>query len=225
MATTKKELIEIRPLEEKRVNITLVGDTPLIVHQWSEKAKKEILDNEQGKKKGKKKDPRNPAYDFITSMYWLDDAMPKIKVTTDEDECKKLFIDAVKNGARFGFPATAFKKAACSAAYRLGWAKDKVSLYGAFYIEADKDGLVEIKSPEPPEPREDAVKVKLSSDLRYRGEFKEWSTSFVLVYYENTEYSLENIINMLNAGGKVCGAGEWRIEKGGQNGKFHVETN
>lgn len=36
-------------------------------------------------------------------------------------------------------------------------------------------------------------------------------------------YRLENIINMINAGGYVCGVGEWRPEKSGQNGMFHVE--
>ena len=221
MATAKKEIVEIRPLSLKKVKVTLIGDTPLIMHKWSEKAKKEMLENQTGKAKGKKKDAKNPVYDFITSMYWLTNE-PKIDNKMSPEECEKAFIEAIESGATFGFPATAFKKAACSAAYRMGWAKDKVSLYGAFFIESDDEGMVEIKS-DVPTMREDAVKISMTSDLRYRGEFNNWSTSFTLIYNENGQYSLENILTMLNAGGYTCGAGEWRVEKGGQNGMFHVK--
>ena len=38
------------------------------------------------------------------------------------------------------------------------------------------------------------------------------------------ELSYSNIVNMLNAGGFTCGVGEWRVEKDGSFGKYHVET-
>ena len=34
--------------------------------------------------------------------------------------------------------------------------------------------------------------------------------------------TIENIINAINLGGQLNGIGEWRIEKGGQYGSFHV---
>lgn len=73
MAATKKstEVITIQPVEKITAEITIVGESPLIVHAWSEKAKREILDSQQGKSKGKKKAVRNPVEDFIRSMYWL----------------------------------------------------------------------------------------------------------------------------------------------------------
>ena len=46
------ETIEIRPVEIETVGVRIVGDTPLIMHRWSEKAKREILDKEMGKAKG-----------------------------------------------------------------------------------------------------------------------------------------------------------------------------
>ena len=55
MATAKKETVAIRPIKLKKIPIRIVGDTPLIVHAWSEKAKKEMLDTQQGKNKTKKK--------------------------------------------------------------------------------------------------------------------------------------------------------------------------
>ena len=216
MATKKAntEVIEIRPIEIKKVTIRIVGDTPLIMHAWSEKAKRMMLEAQMGVAKGKKKEAKNPVDDFIRSMYWLT-PMP-------EDGTMESFEEAIENGARFGFPVTAFKQAAISAAYRMGWAKDKMSMRGAFFIDSDENGMIEIHS-DTPEMREDMVKVGMgTADIRYRGEFKNWYADLTISYNANGQYSLENIVNIINAGGYVCGVGEWRPERDGQNGMFHV---
>lgn len=216
MATKKAatEVIEIRPIEIKKVTIRIVGDTPLIMHAWSEKAKRMMLEAQMGIAKGKKKEAKNPVDDFIRSMYWLT-PMP-------EDGTMESFEEAIANGARFGFPVTAFKQAAISAAYRMGWAKDKMSMRGAFFIDSDQNGMIEIHS-DTPEMREDMVKVGMgTADIRYRGEFKNWYADLTISYNANGQYSLENIVNIINAGGYVCGVGEWRPERDGQNGMFHV---
>ena len=216
MATKKTEVIEIRPIEIKKVTVRVVGDTPLIMHAWSEKAKRMMLEAQMGIAKGKKKEVKNPADDFIRSMYWLT-PMP-------EDGTMESFEEAIANGARFGFPVTAFKQAAISAAYRMGWAKDKMSMRGAFYIDSDENGMIEIHS-DTPEMREDMVRVGMgTADIRYRGEFKNWYADLTISYNANGQYSLENIVNIINAGGYVCGVGEWRPERDGQNGMFHVQT-
>ena len=216
MATKKAnaEVIEIRPIEIKKVTIRIVGDTPLIMHAWSEKAKRMMLEAQMGIAKGKKKEAKNPVDDFIRSMYWLT-PMP-------QDGTMESFEEAIANGARFGFPVTAFKQAAISAAYRMGWAKDKMSMRGAFFIDSDENGMIEIHS-DTPEMREDMVKVGMgTADIRYRGEFKNWYADLTISYNANGQYSLENIVNIINAGGYVCGVGEWRPERDGQNGMFHV---
>ena len=216
MATKKTEVIEIRPIEIKKVTVRVVGDTPLIMHAWSEKAKRMMLEAQMGIAKGKKKEVKNPADDFIRSMYWLTQ-MP-------EDGTMESFEEAIANGARFGFPVAAFKQAAISAAYRMGWAKDKMSMRGAFYIDSDENGMIEIHS-DTPEMREDMVKVGMgTADIRYRGEFKNWYADLTISYNANGQYSLENIVNIINAGGYVCGVGEWRPERDGQNGMFHVQA-
>ena len=217
MATKKAtEVIEIRPIEIKKVTVRVVGDTPLIMHAWSEKAKRMMLEAQMGIAKGKKKEVKNPADDFIRSMYWLT-PMP-------EDGTMESFEEAIANGARFGFPVTAFKQAAISAAYRMGWAKDKMSMRGAFFIDSDENGMIEIHS-DTPEMREDMVKVGMgTADIRYRGEFKNWYADLTISYNANGQYSLENIVNIINAGGYVCGVGEWRPERDGQNGMFHVQA-
>ncbi len=216
------EAIIIRPIEIKKTTVRVVGDTPLIMHAWSEKAKRMMLEAQQGKAKGKKKEVKNPVDDFIQSMYWLD-GMPDTAGKNEED-CEELFTQSIQNGARFGFPVTAFKQAAISAAYRMGWTKDKMSLRGVFFIESDFGDMAEIVS-DTPEMREDMVKIGMgTADIRYRGEFKNWRTTFRIKYNVNGQYSLENILNILNAGGMVCGVGEWRPERDGQFGMFHVKT-
>lgn len=216
MATKKNtEAIEIKPIEIKKVNVHIVGDTPLIMHAWSEKAKKMMLEAQMGTAKGKKKELKNPVDDFIRSMYWLTE-MP-------QEGTQEAFKAAIAGGARFGFPVTAFKQAAISAAYRMGYVKDKMGLRGAFFIESDENGMVEIHSDEPIM-REDMVKIGMgTADLRYRGEFRNWSADLVISYNANGQFSLENIVNIINLSGYVCGVGEWRVEKDGQFGMYHVE--
>lgn len=223
MATKTNEVIEIKPLEIQKFNIRLVGDTPLIMHAWSEKAKREMLEAQQGKSKGKKKEPKNPVYDFIQSMYWLE-GKPDVTSSMSEEACEKAFVNAVQNGARFGFPVTAFKQAGNAAAYRMGWVKNQMGLRGAYFIDADADGMVEIKS-DVPEMREDMVRVGMgTADIRYRGEFRNWYVDLTVSYNKSGQYDMATIINIINAGGFVCGAGEWRPEKDGQFGMYHVET-
>ena len=240
MATKKVEEVIIRPIERKITSLTIVGDSPLIMHAWDIKSKRQMLMSQLKWEKTKQHEAKNPMADFISSMYWLT-PMP-------EEMTEESFINATANGARFGFPVTAFKQAAISAAYRMGWTKDKVSARGAFFInpsvefyyggemfldEKQKDiqiipnrriysQMVEIESDDPI-PREDMVRVGMgSADIRYRGEFRNWSAKLEIQYNANGNFSLEQIINMINAGGYVCGVGEWRPEKDGQYGMFHV---
>lgn len=210
------ETIEIKPIEIKKTTIRIVGDTPLIMHAWSEKAKREILDKQMKKTKSSAREAKNPVEDFIRSMYWLT-PMP-------EEMSQEGFEEAIEKGARFGFPVTGFKQAAISAAYRMGWAKDKVSMRGAFFIDGDENQMLEIHS-DTPVIREDMVKVGMgTADIRFRGEFRNWYADLTISYNANGQYTLEQIVNIINAGGYVCGVGEWRPERDGQYGMFHVAS-
>lgn len=217
MPAKSVETIEIKPIEIQKTTIRVVGDTPLIMHAWSEKAKREILDKQMKKTKASAKQAKSPVEDFIRSMYWLE-GFP-------EEMSEDGFEEAIRKGARFGFPVTAFKQAAISAAYRMGWTKDKMSMRGAFFIDGDENQMVEIFS-DTPLIREDMVKVGMgTADIRFRGEFRNWHAELTISYNKNGQYSLEQIINIINAGGYVCGIGEWRPERDGQYGMFHVAGN
>ena len=202
--------VVIPAIDLKRFDLTIIGDTPLIVHKRSQKAKQMILDKEMKKPKAKGHDVKNPVEDFIESLYWTS-GQPA-------EYTEEAFDAAIKAGAKFGFPSTAFKAAAVSAGYRAGVMRDKVSSNGAFHI---MPGMVEIIGT--PHMREDMVRVGMgSADIRYRGEFENWKTTLPITYNASA-YSMEQIINLFNRGGFACGIGEWRPEKGGNNGMFHVE--
>lgn len=236
------DICEIKPIETNIAKVKIVGDSPLIVHAWSAKAKREILEKEIGATKTKAREAKNPLEDFCASMYWLT-KMPEVFTAESIGE-------AMANSPRFGFPVTGIKQAALSAAYRMGWVKDKMSLRGAFFLVPDSNGyyggdleidtnkrtvtvipnvfkpesISEIHTPEPPSMREDMVRVGMgSADIRYRGQFDNWSINLNISYNVNGQYSIEQILNIINAGGYACGIGEWRPEKDGQYGVFHVE--
>lgn len=227
MANTKKTedavVVQIAKLEKKTVHIKLIGDTPLIMHAWSEKAKRMMLDAQQGKKKGKAKEMRNPVREFIDSMYWLSHK-PELADDATEADCQKAFEDAIAAGAQFGFPVTAFKQAGNSTAYRAGWVKNQMGLRSAYFIKPQVGDMVIIHS-DPPIMREDMVKLNGgTADLRYRGEFQNWWTEFDIEYCEGFGFDLNALISIIDAGGMACGVGEWRIERDGISGRYHVAT-
>ena len=225
MATTTKKTettVEIRPLDIRRVPIRIIGDTPLLVHNWDDKAKLMMLEAQQKATKTKAKEIRRPFQDFINSMYWLSE---KPEGETDE-KLERAFIEAVESGnAKWGFKITAIKQAANSAAYRLGWVKNQMELRGTYFLKAPYGDLFEIKG-SIPEMREDMVRIGMgSADLRYRAEYKGWYADLILEYNASANITLEQIMNCIEAGGFSCGIGEWRPEKDGSFGTFHVARN
>jgi len=185
-------IISIPKLDIRNIRLTLVGDSPLICHKWSDKAKQQILDKQMKKAKGGK-EAKNPEQDFKDSLYLHPDG-------------------------GYGFPAVAFKSAAVDACSQVDGIT-KVNARAAFHINEE---LVKIKGK--PEPREDMVRIGMGvADIRYRAEFKDWSTSFEL-RYNALVLSPEQIVNLFNTAGFGVGVGEWRPQKDGSYGMFHVAS-
>ena len=208
-------IIEINPINIVTTTVRIAGDTPLIMHRWSEKAKRMILEKQMKKTKSSAKEAKNPIEDFIESVYWMEG-----KPTEYTEEA---FEVACRNGARFGFPVTAIKQATISSAYRNGITKDMASLRGAFFIAGEgSELLAEVKGCTPTM-REDMVRVGMGvADIRFRGEFASWYMDLQVSYNANGAYTLDQIINLINVGGFSCGIGEWRPEKDGNYGMYHV---
>ena len=220
MATKAKnpesEVITIPRMDIRTLSLRIVGDTPLIMHRVDEKFKKQFLDDMLGTAKTKKRDTKDPFREFLNSMYWLDSEK---KQQLPDEVTEENLEDVIKSGKySFGFPSTAFKNSAAAGAYRSNITKDKVSVYGAIYIIGE---FVTIKGI--PRMREDIVKLPNGMpDIRYRGCFDKWETNLT-IRFNTAVFSAEQVANLFNLGGFAVGVGEWRPEKKGQFGMFHVE--
>lgn len=195
--------IELPRLAIETIQIPIIGDSPLIVHKFSEKAKKQMLDK-QMKKASVGKEAKDPWRDFVESMYWLD-GMPENP--TEEDVTK----------GRFGFPAVGFKAAAVTACTSIG-SITKVAARQAFHVEGE---FIEIQG-NAPSMREDIARVGMgTADLRYRGEFDPWKAVLTVKYNANL-LSAAQVVNLFETAGFAVGVGEWRPERDGPYGRFHV---
>ena len=218
MAKKSEEIIVIKPIQIRTVLVRIVGISPLIVHKWSEKAIKMMEETQQGKAKGKAKEIRDPYSEFLNSMYWVK-GQPLV-------ETEEAFNKAFDNGALTGFPLCAVKQCANSAAYRRGWAKNQMQLRGTYFLRGIDDpnmGTIHEK----PEFRRDMVRIGMgTADIRYRPCYPKWSMEFYLDYDasdSSSVWTLENILNCIEAGGQYVGIGEWRPEKDGDYGRFMVD--
>lgn len=219
-------IIEIKPIKLQKARITLVGDTPLIVHSWSEKAKKEILAGQQKQKKDKKaRDIRDPYAEFMDACYWI--------TPEPEEKTPEAFEKAVANGAKFGFKTIAIKQAALAASYRAGYIPNMTGMKSCFYINAvdglrseNGEELAVIRTDKPPVFRQDSVKIggiQKTADLRYRPAFVDWKIDIEVTLIDVGVFTMESIINAINMSGYMNGLGEWRMERDGDFGRFHVE--
>jgi hypothetical protein len=197
--------IELPPLDIQRIAVPIVGDSPLICHAWSKKAKEQMLAKQMKKATGGKT-AKDPWADFCETLYWLD-GMPE-----------KPSEDDVRNG-RFGFPSIAFKAAAITAVTTIG-SLTKVMARQCFHIIGEH---VQILGP-PPSMREDTVRVGMgTADIRHRAEFSPWA-AILTIDFNAGVMSAEQVINLIHIGGFGCGVGDWRPEKDGVNGRFHVAS-
>jgi hypothetical protein len=201
---TKTQAIELPQLRLERITIALVGDSPLISHAWSHKAK-ELMLAKQMKKAKAGKEAKDPWADYLDSLYWLTERPDE---PTPEDVA----------AAHFGFPAVAFKASAVDACSHVDGVT-KVEARGAFHIQGEMVGIVGV-----PSMREDMVRIGMgTADLRYRGEFKTWR-AVVQIRYNVNVLSAEQIVNLFNTAGFAIGVGEWRPQRDGSYGMFHVAT-
>lgn len=118
----------------------------------------------------------------------------------------------------YGFPAVAFKSCAVDACSHVEGIT-KVVARGVFHVVGELvpiDGI--------PTPREDMVRIGMgTADIRYRGEFKTWKAT-LRVRFNASVLSAEQIVHLFNVGGFSVGVGEWRPQRDGSFGMFHVAT-
>jgi len=216
---TRIDLIEIPEIRRETFKLTIIGDTPLLCNRFSDRQKEKILDKQT--KKATTREAKNPAIDFIESMYWITEK-PTINYDEESKKVKEIFTKALKDGAKFGFPSTGIKKAAATAGYRAGLTKDIVTALGFFHI---RENLIEIQDCIP-EMDESVTRIPATggADIRYRGKFDKWKMTFEIVCSKDV-FPKEKVINLINYAGFSVGIGDWRPEKKGSHGTFHIAGN
>lgn len=206
-------LLSTKPIFQP-FNLWLIGDTPLITHAWSEKAKREML-QKQVKATKPGKEARDPQEDFVSSLYPMG----------IDHRTKKPF---------YGFPVTAIKNAILSSAHKdKGVARSVVQ--SALFLDADMVRvqpalagaicdlpLVRVFGDEP-EMREDMVRVGVglnkTATLAYRGQFTNWAMR-ISGRFNPAVLSAEALSFLILEAGIGVGIGEWRNEKKGIFGAF-----
>lgn len=196
----------------QRAKFWIVGDTPLIVHAWSEKAKREML-AKQVKATKAAREARDPESDFKSSLYDMDKDV-------------------------YGFPVTGIKNCILSAAHKdKGIARS--SVMSSLFLEAEMTRvrpalagavcdmpLVRIWGSKP-EMREDMVKIgsglnKVAS-LAYRAQFGFWAFR-IEARFNPQIVTPEALAFLIQESGISCGLGEWRNERKGIFGAFHLAS-
>lgn len=145
-------IINLPQLEVERVEITVIGDSPLIMHKWSDKAKGMMRDKQQ-KKATQGREAKNPKQEFEDSIHRMADGVP-------------------------GFPAIGFKAAAVTACTSIA-SVTKVAARQAFHIIGD---LVPILGSEPKMREDMVRVGMGVADIRYRAEFMPWHAVLQVSY-------------------------------------------
>jgi hypothetical protein len=192
-------VISIQKIGTETLSVPIVGLAPLIVHKFSEKAKRQMLDAMQGRKTPK--EPKNPEADYEAAFYRLDDGT-------------------------YGFPVIAFKAATVGAARFYGKSISMTALRQFVFFDGEfskEDGQKLARIDGSPRMREDVVRVGMGgSDLRYRPEFTEWATRLDVTYVKSM-LTRESVLSLIEAGGLGVGVGEWRPEKKGDFGTYAID--
>lgn len=196
--TASTPTVEIQRINVRTMRVPIIGTAPLIVHRFSEKSKREMLDRMQGRKIVK--EARDPNADYEASFYRFEDG-------------------------GYGFPAIAFKAATVDAARFYGKDVKMTELRQFIFVKGEigLDGQALVRIEGEPRMREDTVKIgQNTTDLRYRPEFPEWSTT-LSISFVNSALSDSSVLSILEAGGLGVGVGEWRPERGGDFGTYMID--
>lgn len=198
-APASSVVVEIDKISAETLRIPIIGTAPLIVHRFSEKAKRQMLDTMQGKKTPKA--PKDPEAEYEAAFYRFADG-------------------------GYGFPVISFKAAAVEASRFYDKSVTKVGLRQFIFVsgEIGVDGVPLARIEGEPRMREDVVRVgQGGTDLRYRPEFSAWSTTLDLTFVSSC-ITRDSVLSLLDAAGMGVGIGEWRPERQGANGTFRIDS-
>jgi hypothetical protein len=200
-------VITLPDINIERHKLFVIGTAPLLVHAFTEKARKQMLDKQMKTAKGGRA-AREPYEEVEDAKYKLPDG-------------------------RDGFPAVGFKKAAVTACTSVADIT-KVAARQAFRIaglpmRADgvldgafmRTSLVPIISPPSIINEAPAGLAGRSYEMRYRPEYSPWGAELD-VYINANVVSISQLGSIFQLAGMGVGIGDYRPEKDGDCGTFEL---
>jgi hypothetical protein len=193
------EVISLAPIKRQTILVPIEGITPLMTHRFSEKAKKQMLEDQVKTRTKAKRPPQDPEAEYHAARYIMED------------------------GKRDGFPAVGFKAAIVGAA-RLFDGISMTALKQAIYVQGEgSEQLIHIQAE--PRMREDVTRVGMgTANLRYRPEYWPWK-ALLPVTYVPSMIDESSVLALVDAAG-MGGVGEWRPSAPksatGSYGQFHA---
>jgi hypothetical protein len=198
--------VQIRPLETCDAVIPIVGISPVIMHKWSEKAKRMMREKQSGATVRSKPEPRSPEEEALACCY-------------------------VMGSGEFGLPASGFKTAIVNSARNYAGVtmvelKQWIYVIGESDQEGDQFALVPLTYGKMTL-REDMVRNHTGvADIRYRMQFYPWSAELQIQFFPE-QLQLEGLVNLVDAAGLTSGIGDGRPSspqaKAGTFGRWRVD--
>ena len=206
MEKIEENVIEIKPLGNRYMDITIVGDSDLILNKMNDIYAKQLINKRKDKAKDVEK--ANVWEGIITSIHWYYGKPTEFSETGLED--------ALKNNAPCitGF---GLKKSFGDAVVRYGIDKYKTK-FDANINVVSKGGLVPITFSEHYIDEKLMSPKKGSPVLVYLNRFTGWKATFTVSFMENV-FSAEQIVNIINYAGFGLGIGGSRHNG---YGRYHV---
>lgn len=200
--TTDSVEIDVVQMQQGRITLCVLGSSPLIYNQMSEKARRDLL-MPAGRKTAAQKAQNlkhEPMTEYRASVYRR--------------------ADGEAGPTRLVFPAPAFKAAMANAAKdmptsvakaqvgRLSWVEGySVDVYGAPMLH-----MSVVRSAD----------MNRTPDIRTRAILPAWACRVTLTFIMPV-LSANTVATLMQAAGMVCGIGDWRQEKGsGNHGQFRI---
>ena len=204
---SKTEVIELKPLSAKTVDVTIAGDGDLVLNKMNDVTVRNLTN--QRKNKAKDIEPSNVWEEIITSMHWFNGK--------PSDFSEEGLHEALKNNAPC-ITSFGLKKSFGEAVVRNEIDKYKTKFDSNVNIIAP-GGLIPITFAEY-NIDEKLMSPKKGSPVLVRlNRFSGWKATFTLSYTDNV-YSLEQILNIINLAGFGGGIGSGRSSG---YGRYHIE--
>lgn len=202
--TPKSVEIEILEIQQGQFTVGIVGTTPLLMHRFSDKARRELT----------LPAPKMNAAAKATNL--------KHHPIQEAQGCAHLISDEIAP-TFFGCPSLMFKNAIAAAALDIP-GTTKAAIGRLVYIVGEYPGeLIPIWG----QPFLHAAMVRNSDinrtpDVRFRLVFPKWAMR-VTVKFIQPNLSAKGVYNLLAASGLITGIGDWRQGKGkGSYGSFRL---